>query len=199
MKNTKVFLCFILIFLLLYSYAYSLKVETHEDINEHIARNNTVGFSLDYYLKNNLGFINGAEQEVKKGTTTQEVFEWLGEGGDREDALLRYANHYHDPLDDWSTAGYGGLSAILWAQDDTNDGQLGMPVNAFAWQHVREYYHIALTGRDFADTVVAPDKAARGEYFAETFRGVGQLMHLVEDVSVPASAGINSGGNPRSI
>jgi hypothetical protein len=78
MKNKKAFLCFILIFLLLHAYAYSLKVGTHEEMNEHIARNNTVGFSLNNYLTCNLGFINGAEQELKKGFKTQEVFEWLG-------------------------------------------------------------------------------------------------------------------------
>jgi hypothetical protein len=29
------------------------------------------------------------------------------------------------------------------------------------------------------------DKDKRNDYFAETFRGLGQQMHLIEDASVP--------------
>ncbi|MBN1383021.1 MAG: hypothetical protein JXA41_15255 [Deltaproteobacteria bacterium] len=34
--------------------------------------------------------------------------------------------------------------------------------------------------------MTAEDKTTREKYFAETFRGVGQLMHLLQDMSVPA-------------
>jgi len=46
----------------------------------------------------------------------------------------------------------------------------------YAWEDVRAYYYAALTSRD---------PLFREQYFSETFRGVGQLMHLVEDMSVP--------------
>jgi Trk-type K+ transport system membrane component len=60
MKDNKavIFLSIIILSIcLLIPSAYSLKVKTHDAINEHIAQNNTVGFSLDDYLKGNLGFI----------------------------------------------------------------------------------------------------------------------------------------------
>lgn len=41
------------------SFSYALSVETHEDINEYIARTPLNGFSFELYLKNNLGIEKG--------------------------------------------------------------------------------------------------------------------------------------------
>lgn len=46
-------------------------------------------------------------------------------------------------------------------------------------------FYTALTGKDFTDTVVAPDKAKRDEYFARTFKGLGHQMHLIQDAAQP--------------
>jgi hypothetical protein len=216
---------FILFILLISLPAFSLHPPAHREINEHIALNNTVGFSLDDYLKNNLGIINGVQETIKKGSNNKALWWWLAEGGEREDdglkpLSLRAWNHYHDPLDPWASAGYYGQSSILWAQDPNQaTGSIFTDGKSYSWQDVRKYYHIALTGRDFTGTVVAGSKTLRDEYFADTFRGVGQLMHLIQDaavllhcrhsglsgiflnavIPVPAYAGINSGGNSRSI
>src|SRR3990167_2440021 len=50
---------------------------------------------------------------------------------------------------------------------------------------MREYYYIALTGRDLTGTEVALAKEDRDVYFAKTFRGLGHQMHLIEDITQP--------------
>ena len=47
----------------------------------------------------------------------------------------------------------------------------------YSWYDVRDYYYKALT---------LPTKTEKDTYFAQTFRGLGQVMHLVQDASVPA-------------
>ncbi len=84
--------------------------------------------------------------------------------------------------------GFTGESSVIWSQNE--DQHVG---GEWSWQDAREYFHIALTGMDFAGNVVAPEPGdtedeTRDKYFAKTFRAVGQLMHLVEDASVPMHA-----------
>jgi hypothetical protein len=45
--------------------------------------------------------------------------------------------------------------------------------------------YITLTGKDFSGSTVAPNKDKRDEYFAQTFRGLGHQMHLIQDASQP--------------
>jgi hypothetical protein len=130
------------------------------------------------------------------------VIEWLGEGGVLEDqpsSLLdlyfnhaRNNNHFHDPLEtNWGLAGindalllpdpplfntlswrwFNGQSLVLWAQNPNQ--QLG---GSWSWQDARNYFYSALT---------SANKTQREEFFAKTFRAVGQQMHLVQDASVP--------------
>lgn len=180
---------------------YALEVKTHKEINEYIANNSLNGFSLDTYLKNNLG-MNAGKTE-KFGTNT--VWEWLRDGGEFEDAppentipYRRSRNHFHNPLLPWDQAyytdwlafctatdnsllisGHCPVSAILWAQGGyqpqaTTDWF--NPGGDWSWTAVRNSYYLALTS-----TV----KTDRDSKFANTFRGMGQLMHLVQDMSVP--------------
>jgi len=107
---------------------------------------------------------------------------------DRPGDLLDYANnkpvrsvnHFHNPLKPWSEAGlndavsgapYTGESSILWAQDSNQivGGQ-------WSWQTARSAFYLAL---------ITPDQSIREKYFANTFRALGQQMHLVQDASVP--------------
>jgi hypothetical protein len=66
----------VLFVIALCSSVFGLKVGSHRVINEHIAVSNTVGFSLDDYLKNNLGIINGVQEYFKKGNENRRVFDW---------------------------------------------------------------------------------------------------------------------------
>ncbi|HDZ62057.1 MAG TPA: hypothetical protein ENH40_02795 [Nitrospirae bacterium] len=81
--------------------------------------------------------------------------------------------------------GFTGESSVIWSQNENQ--HVG---GEWSWQDAREYFYIALSGMDFADNVVVPEPGdtedeTRDKYFAKTFRSVGQLMHLVEDMSVP--------------
>ena len=88
----------------------------------------------------------------------------------------------HSGLDSWAgPSHYTGQSSIVWAQNPNQD-----PGGKWSWQDARRYYYIALTGRDSDGNVIAPKKEGRDLHFAKTFRAIGQLMHLVQDASVPA-------------
>lgn len=178
----KILLVTLAIVLICVSPIYALKTETHEAINEYIARNTLDGFSLDLYLKDKLGIQEGIEQTF---FNSNEVWQWLREGGLKEDKpywympYLRSANHFHNPLTDqgfsgiWGTGFISGESSIQWSQEP-----IGMqsPGGYYSWHDVRNYFYKALTSESKTD---------REKNFADTFRGVGQLMHLVEDLSVP--------------
>jgi hypothetical protein len=168
---------------------YALEVDTHQAINKYIALGTINGFSLDSYLKNQLGFRNGVEEQIKFGDS-KNVWSWIGGGGVSEDKpprffqipYLRSTNHFHDPM---SNQGFGGFifgllfrgeSSIQWSQKPIGAQN---PGGHYSWFDTRDYYYQALT---------SPAKTDRDKYFAETFRGLGQLMHLVHDISVPAHA-----------
>ncbi len=165
----------------------ALDVITHKAINENIAQNKLNGFSLDLYLINQLGINNGVKEKFNSSMT----WELLRDGGEFEDIPVWYmiyrrsVNHFHNPLRPLVDAGFTGVwgtyilsgqSAILWSQN-----QLGMqdPGGFYSWYDVRNYFYSGLT---------AYDKKTRDTNFAETFRGLGQLMHLVQDMSVPEHA-----------
>jgi len=155
-----------------YSHSYALDKPTHEAINEYIAENTIGSFSLDQYLMDQLGFQKGKDEEFNN----KKAFEWLGYGGKKEDEPIyfRSLRHFHDPtVEEWDKAGLKGIwdSSIIWAQRTDQ-----WPGGHYSWQDVRDYFYSAL---------ISEDQTTRDYYFAETFRGLGQQMHLIEDASVP--------------
>ena len=167
----------------LVSFCHALETDTHEVINEYIARNTLNGFSLDLYLKDQLNIDEGIEELFEK----KEVFEWIKIGGRYEDnppgilPYLRSVNHFHNPINDQGFSGYlgnvgflSGESSITWSQYPWHWQH---PGGFYSWHDVRDYFYEALT---------ATDNITRENNFADTFRGLGQLMHLVQDLSVPA-------------
>lgn len=181
----KIVSLFYIVFLFLFGFncltTYALEVKTHEAINEYIAKNTLNGFSLSDYLDENLGFRGGEEEEIKG----QKVYKWLCDGGKYEDKplwtlpYLRSVNHFHDPLTDagftgiWGSVMLWGDSSLYWAQDPIGTQD---PGGHYSWHDVRDYFYKALT---------SDDNTIRQKNFSDTFRGLGQLMHLVEDLSVP--------------
>ena len=203
----------LLIILIWSSQAFSLKEDTHKAINEYIAQTTVNGFSLKSHIMNNLGFKNGFNENLKGYDAdgkdiSKKVFQWLGYGGIQEDrpgAIIDYVtqkptrsfNHFHNPIKpSWNEAGlndyilvpivapippfpvigytkkwYTGQSSILWSQNSQQSvgGQ-------WSWSNARKYFYDALTLKV---------KNQRDRNFADTFRAVGQLMHLVHDSSVP--------------
>lgn len=159
--------------------AIALNETTHEIINEQAVRQST----LDQVLKSQLGFREGIDEPFGG----RAVFRWLRLGGVREDGGARFFNHFHDPLyqadgsgrGPWAQAGVAFLgrqheSSIHWMQRMHQTFRAGG--GDWSWQDARGYFRTALT---------APAPGAREQAFADTFRALGQIMHLVVDASVP--------------
>ena len=105
--------------------------------------------------------------------------EWLEEGGEREDDRLRFLRHFHDPLQPWGTAGLDLAigrypSSVRWMQDPDQGGV--STGGLWSWNDARRLYYDALT---------EPDPMRREALWADVFRALGQIMHLVVDASVP--------------
>jgi hypothetical protein len=66
MKNKKLLLSifFVLILVSWISKGFTLEKATHQDLNPNIAQRTINGFSLHSYLKNNLGFKDGAQEPL---------------------------------------------------------------------------------------------------------------------------------------
>jgi hypothetical protein len=123
---------------------------------------------LDEILRVRLGVSGGL------GTTIRgyDLTNWLAQGGRREDDFLRFLNHFHTPLADWSAAGLlgsVGQSSILWGQNTSLSG--------WSWQDVRNSYFDALTRSTRSD---------RETRLTRTFEGLGRQAHLVQDAASPA-------------
>lgn len=195
MQNSKVviFATFFTLIIFSYSSVYSYSEGTHKAINEHIGSNDVIQFSLGNYLIENLGFDGGSDEILNAYGKTYEVWKWLGEGGVKEDRpgnmLAQYMgyvtnsarnnNHFHNPLKPWYFAGlsewpFTGQSLVLWAQNP-----MQIRGGYWSWQDARNYYYLALTSRYKWD---------RDRHFADTFRAVGQQMHLIHDAAVPEHA-----------
>lgn len=172
-------------FILKSSFAYSLSVETHEYLNVEIANRTLNNFSLDNYLKFNLGLSGG----INAIFNDKSALKWLEAGGRYEDLpawylqYLRSVNHFHNPSalsisqagfsGIWDTHLLSGTSAILWSQSATGTQS---PGGFYSWNDARSYFYNAL---------ISTVPETRNTNYADTFRGLGQLMHLVQDMSVP--------------
>lgn len=159
----------------------AFEVSTHELLNQRAAEQST---KVGTYLRTHLGLDQGLAHPTVADKT---ILDLIGSGGILEDAGWffngRYYNHFHNPLKSWPAAGLHdsilgvnltGESSILWAHRPAGTQQNR---GNWSWFDVRNAFYGALTGTT---------PSARDGALADTFRGVGQLMHLVEDVSVPA-------------
>jgi len=168
---------------------------SHKEINRFIIDEKVGNFSLNNYLKMNVGLFRGARHVLADRPML--FNDWFGivlmaqltpgqcifdGGGDEDSPLIRCKNHFHDPLKEWSVAGLhegeglsGGESSILWAQREKGAQYLG----EYSWHDVRDYFHKGLTSND---------EDMRSEYLVKAFQGVGRLMHLIQDSSVPEHA-----------
>ena len=174
-QNRKIFSLLVIIICIIFNdtnISFALGKDTHKSINEYVSQQNLNKFSLNDYLKIQLGMKEGTETYFKSDYLDQQVFKWIGYGGKKEDAGFRSANHFLNPIT--NTGLSGNYSALQWAT-------LSVATQSFSpfasWNDVRNNYLKALT---------AKDKETREDYFAMTFQGIGQVMHLVEDMSVPA-------------
>lgn len=172
--------------------------ETHTQLTEVAVDN----LEFNNFLVRNLNLENGINAEIKG----LELFKWLREGSRLEDEPpCRASNHFHDPLEPWSDSYMSDQpwfidwwcsageyppdnikSNITWATGFTAPGQAIETGNEWDWNHARLYYHIYLTGKDFDANTVAVTKEERDAYFAKSLQALGQVMHLIQDMAVPA-------------
>jgi len=148
--------------------SYALSVKTHFEVNEYTFNNTTS--LIDIRLK---GF--NLSDGINTVINGKDVRKHIADGGKTEDNFPRYATHYHNPLKPWNQSGYGyGFFASTpnWAQNINV-----FPQNVYSWPSAREYLYQALT---------ATDEDSRNSNFANCFRSIGQVMHLLQDMSVPA-------------
>jgi hypothetical protein len=187
----------------------ALNMGTHEFLNQYIAQNSLGGFSLDNCLRDRFGFGDGVKQQLNN----VRVEDWLKKGGREEDyppdtfvggwpPYRRSRNHFHNPIPpsldnagftDWFSfcdVGHCPVSAIRWAQGPQNSdfiynlnwGPIHYdvldlnPGGDWSWSKTRQYFFTGL---------ISTDKGVRDINFAYTFQGLGQVMHLLEDMSVP--------------
>jgi|GEM_PF-2327159 len=173
--------------------------DTHPRLTKKaIASSNLIG-----YLTANLGLNKGVDeiysgQDRKNVTQKYSVMQWLQEGSTDEDhPLCRATNHFHNPIHtgDWTQSKMSDsvlvpiysfivncgtkYSNVTWATGFTAPiaGYTARDGQVMGWDNARTYLFEALTSKE---------PAVREEKFVNTFKSVGMVVHLLQDVAVPA-------------
>jgi len=185
----KIIVFFVTIFIASNAYSFDNEI-THRDITQKAVENS----NLNDYLITNLELKSGVETTV----IGRSILRWLREGSYLEDSpLCRASNHFHNPLKPWDQSymsdepwfiytycgatGYGTkYSNITWGTGYLSQAPYGSKTNSrneMNWDYARQYYYLALTSASTTE---------RETYFAKTFQALGQVIHLIEDMAVPA-------------
>ncbi len=178
--------------------------KSHQDITRQVCI--SIEENLNYFLNNYLNLPRGLGHIANE----KELKAWLEYGAYMEDKPdCRASNHFHNPRNDlpWFDAGLTDLhpiatacdyqgypsedceSAIHWATDywgPAPNSEKLMGYNRWRWDDAREKLYIYLTGNDMTGTVVAGTESAREIALANSFRALGQVLHLIQDMAVPS-------------
>ncbi len=188
---------------------------THRKLTEKAFQNSLLNDSDKFLVKNfEDGFAaelrEGVEVTMVHG---ERVKKWFQDGSDFEDkgkykygSQCRASNHFHDPLKPWDEAEMtdgiltvrGNLiyyicalsipswlrkdrkSNLTWATGFVEPAPEGNKIDLerqdWNWDDAREYYQLALTSSARAD---------RDSHFANTFRALGHVVHLIQDGAQP--------------
>lgn len=144
--------------------AYSTSV--HIEITDRVVNQNII--KLNESINDYTGLTKGVDEFINK----KKIIDWLKDGSWMEDVGYDIAtSHYYEPI---SNKGYSVLGVEIGqsAYDRAND-----PTNSMSWIWARNHFYEALT---------TTFNGRREPAFADTFRALGQVMHLVQDVAVPA-------------
>lgn len=168
-------LIFFIIITFNHASAYSGAV--HEKMNLNAAENSNVGS----FLLNTLNIEKGIGSVLKLNQKKIDIKGLIAEGGKIEDYSARWMNHFHDPLEDWNNAGLGIFqSSIIWGT-----GAGFAKANICSWDSARRYFYTYLTGKDYFGNLLAKTQENKEYYFAVCLQSIGQVMHLLQDASVP--------------
>ena len=192
----KMAVIFILFFLLPVNSIYAYDDErTHRQLTQKAIDSP----SLTSYLRDQIGFRDGTSSIIGNKT----IGWWLREGAYLEDSPpCRASNHFHNPLKPWDQGFMDDDNTLLgglirqhcnsdgWPYSDRKSnltwgtGYLspnGSPIDRsrqeMGWDHARKYYYSALTSLSKSD---------RETSFVKTFQALGQVLHLMQDMAVPA-------------
>jgi hypothetical protein len=158
-------------------------------------------------------YANAYELKYMKGAQPLSISGWLMRGAIREDdlgavlsnpigddphddpygSIFRVFNHFYDPIFNRALTTYAGVlgqKAPDWAlgsSDVFNQPNNPDPNrrNHFSLFDARESMYRALTGRDSQGNVIASTELVRNQYWATTFRSLGDVVHLLQDMGQP--------------
>ncbi|GEM_PF-2962782 len=165
MKISKRFLFLILVLGAFPFTASAYEVPTHEKMSSRAADASVLGT----YALSEIG-LGAVGTQTFFGSTIRDLIMY---GSNHEDDAPRYVNHFYNPLDG---SGYHhffvGHPSPAWGLEDSTTfvGQDN------SWKDLQEYYYGALT---------SSDQDSRNNFFVETFKSLGYVMHLVEDAGQP--------------
>jgi len=159
------------------------RYEVHELITKNVIRSmNPLGDrvpnlpKLNIYINDYTGMA-GVAEKVNKST----VEDWMVHGSKWEDLTFLIdpnfkiqdllTSHFHNPL---TNKGYtvAGVEEGESAYDRANNAD-----NLWSWKNARDYLYAELT---------AMNKSEREQALSACFDALGHLMHLVQDMAVPA-------------
>jgi len=170
MKRVFLFLIFCLLTNLLYQErldAYS--TEVHRRITQQVIKKNLS--QLNIYVNDYTGLTKGMDEFINRKT----IRWWIEEGSVWEDFSLDpevlLTSHYYNPYTNKGLT-EGGITIGESAYDRANN-----PINYWGWKSARENFYVGLTS-----TV----KNWRETKLADSFDALGHVMHLIQDMSVPA-------------
>lgn len=187
MKRIVIIVLILLLKLNVYAY-------DNEKVHQLINENASLRSSNFITTMKALGFTGNSPSEIIELNVVngKKIKDWFHDGAKEEDIpLVRSYNHFHDPTKSWDKAGLDdyvlgilhvkGDSSVLWAQNPdqkyiASDGTVYDVNGTWSWPKARDYYYQAL---------ISTDKMVREQNFANTFRTLGQVMHLLGDSAVP--------------
>ncbi|WP_084813710.1 PD40 domain-containing protein [Desulfogranum japonicum] len=203
MSRKLIYILMLFIILQNASFAFDNKY-SHKIITEESVFNSRLDEGV---LKSQLGIDDGIKKSLYNRGKEQTIAKWLQQGSQEEDEpSCRASNHFHNPLISWDRSGLTDPkwivdvwceltspfrtkhSNISWATGfSDNLGNL-MPSNvngvaASTEQNGRNWF---VARKLFYSALTAENAQQREELLAETFRTLGYVLHLLQDMAVPA-------------
>jgi hypothetical protein len=167
--------------------------ETHPRITRSAVSSSNIGSML----RDDLGYIASTETEIRGQTgRTFSIMDWVRLGSvEEDDPACRASHHFHHPLRPFLNSGVTDqplfirlyclttghpniFSNVTWATGYTSPIEKGSSTgNGFTWDTAR---------RSYLDALTLPAPLDREAALASTFQTLGHVMHLVQDLAVPA-------------
>jgi len=153
-------------------------IKTHPEITEKAIKQSKV----NDFLKSNIGIPEG----IGKFYGNDTILRLLRGGSTNEDKpFTRTRHHFWNPLNNSGLHDTGCGMALGWVPfcfifrgNPNRDWAMGLyEANEYSWEEAKDSYYAALTGTTEED---------REENFILMYESLGRVLHLIEDMGVPA-------------